>query len=78
MNYSKTLQKYLNNQKSLKKTVLEKLFKIKAMDPKTLYEQTQAIRDHNYKIFFGRTNIVRNCTNTVSLWFAKHDQAGQQ
>lgn len=66
-----------NHQKREAK-IIDLCNKIKQMDPKMLYEQTQAIRDHNYKTFFDRTNIVRNCTNTVSLWFTKHDLAVQQ
>ena len=61
-----------------KEKIVDLCFKIKAMDPKTLYQQTQDIREHNYKTFFNRMNIVRNCTNTVSLWFTKHDQAVRQ
>ena len=48
--------------------------KLKSTDYKELYNQTKEIREHNFKNFFNRENIVRNCSNTVKQWLTLYDQ----
>jgi hypothetical protein len=47
--------------------------KLKSADYKEIYNQTKEIREHNFKNFFTRDNIVRNCSNTVKQWLTLYN-----
>jgi hypothetical protein len=47
--------------------------KLKSTDYKEIYNQTKEIREHNFKNFFNRDNIVRNCSNTVKQWLTLYN-----
>ena len=50
------------------------LEKIKAMDYKTLYEDTESIRSHNQRVFFDTALLGDEINHTLRLWFKFADR----
>lgn len=53
--------------------IIELCKKLKQMDSQELYNKTKEIREHNFKVFFTKENIVRISSNRIKQWFITYD-----